>query len=256
MHDNKVKENQSGLSDFAQAILLKLLESEKGYPIKDGKLKVGSLEASSKVIDKLLSSDFVVKRRSRLLINAVGRAYIARMQHLHNTHDKRHSNGLSPYIEQHIGIENKAFVKASRKRAYRGNLAETPLGWLLRRKGRDGNSMISKEQFLAGERLREDFILSGISPHVTMNYDAVITNTANYHGGCGMTVADHTIAAKKRLDNALQDAGPGLGDILMWVCCHLDGLESAEKHLGWPVRSGKVVLSIALERLIYHYTNQ
>ncbi|MFP4003568.1 MAG: DUF6456 domain-containing protein, partial [Alphaproteobacteria bacterium] len=47
--------------------------------------------------------------------------------------------------------------------------------------------------------------------------------------------------------------GPGLADALLQVCCHLKGLEEAERALGWPRRSGKLVLAIALERLAVHY---
>ena len=45
----------------------------------------------------------------------------------------------------------------------------------------------------------------------------------------------------------------GLGDVVLRCCCHLEGLESAEKHMGWSARSGKVVLRIALQRLRRHY---
>ena len=51
----------------------------------------------------------------------------------------------------------------------------------------------------------------------------------------------------------LSALGPGLADIAFRVCCFLDGLEKAEKRLGWSARSGKVVLRIALQRLAQHY---
>ena len=47
--------------------------------------------------------------------------------------------------------------------------------------------------------------------------------------------------------------GPGLSDLLIAVCCHLEGMEAAERRFGWPQRAGKIVLAIALDRLAAHY---
>ena len=52
---------------------------------------------------------------------------------------------------------------------------------------------------------------------------------------------------------ALRDLGPGLGDVALRCCCFLEGLEVAEKRMGWAARSGKIVLRIALMRLRRHY---
>ena len=51
----------------------------------------------------------------------------------------------------------------------------------------------------------------------------------------------------------MRDLGPGLGDMALRCCCFLEGLETAEKRMGWSARSGKIVLRIALQRLRRHY---
>lgn len=59
--------------------------------------------------------------------------------------------------------------------------------------------------------------------------------------------------ARERVAAALRDLGPGLGDVALRVCCFLEGVEAAERRMGWAARSGKVVLRIALMRLRRHY---
>jgi len=41
--------------------------------------------------------------------------------------------------------------------------------------------------------------------------------------------------------------------VLWRVVCAGEGLPEAEKALGWPVRSGKLVLRIALDRIADFY---
>lgn len=126
------------------------------------------------------------------------------------------------------------------------NLAESPLAWLTRR------GLISEAQFAAGERLRGDFMRAGQAPRVTMRWDAMpVTRMAR--GAPSGGIGDGQLAAKARFDGAIAAAGPGLGDVLWRVVCAGEGLETAEKALGWPARAGKVVLGLALDRLVGHY---
>jgi hypothetical protein len=52
---------------------------------------------------------------------------------------------------------------------------------------------------------------------------------------------------------SLIDILDGLASVLIDACCHLLGLSDAERRRGWPQRSGKVILQIALTRLARHY---
>ncbi|TDK44963.1 DUF6456 domain-containing protein, partial [Antarcticimicrobium luteum] len=73
-------------------------------------------------------------------------------------------------------------------------------------------------------------------------------------GGGGDPVPPHGPgAARDRVARALADLGPGLSDVALRCCCYMEGLEQAEKRLGWSARSGKIVLRIALQRLRAHY---
>lgn len=123
------------------------------------------------------------------------------------------------------------------------NLAESPLAWLVRR------GMVNTAQFAASERLRGDFMRAGQAPRVTMRWDAAPIG----RGGSGMDPTTSQISARQRFEAAITAVGPGLSDVLWRVVCVGEGLETAERALGWPSRAGKLVLLLALDRLAGHY---
>ncbi len=123
------------------------------------------------------------------------------------------------------------------------NRAESPLTWLRSR------GLIDARHYAAGERLRAAYETASIAPSVTMRW------TPRVDGG-GQDALDPTsaqIAAKRRFDAAIAAAGPGLADILWRVVCEGEGLPAAERALSWPARAGRVVLTLALDRLAMHY---
>jgi hypothetical protein len=135
------------------------------------------------------------------------------------------------------------------------NESESPLAWLRRRRDKEGKPLISGEQFDAGERLRRDFWFAQMTPKVTSSWDSPMSSRRERRvaPGAGIELQDRVIAARERVRLALKAVGPELCGILIDVCCHLKGLEEAERSAGWPQRSGKVVLQLALTRLARHY---
>ena len=137
------------------------------------------------------------------------------------------------------------------------NPAESPLAWLRRRKDRDGEAMISQVQFDAGERLRADFWFAQMTPRVTMNWSATAPAQRRRRAGMAPSadgdLQDNIAGSRERVRRALSAVGPELAGVLIDVCCHLKGLEEAERTAGWPQRAGKVVLQLALTRLARHY---
>lgn len=127
------------------------------------------------------------------------------------------------------------------------NLAESPLGWLLAR------GLVSRRQFEAGERLRSDWERSQLAPHVTMSWDAGPIARGRDGAAPRAELSAGQLDARRRFDDAVASAGPGLSDILWRVVCAGEGMREAESALGWPARAGKLVLTLALDRLAGHY---
>lgn len=135
------------------------------------------------------------------------------------------------------------------------NHLESPLAWLRQRKDVEGNAIISEAQFEAGERLRADFEHGGLSPRVTASWDGLAATERARRGAPGdsTSIRDNVTVARLRFRRAVDAVGPELAGILMDVCCHLIGLEEFEQKRGWPQRSAKLVLSMALTSLARHY---
>ena len=131
-----------------------------------------------------------------------------------------------------------------KRRTVTVNLAESPLSWLHAR------GHIDDRLFDAGERLRADFERAQLGPRVTMRWDPVRSKST---GEQDLTASERALAAKDRFDGALIEAGKGLSDILWRVVCGNEALPEAEKALGWPARSGKLVLRLALDRVADFY---
>lgn len=122
------------------------------------------------------------------------------------------------------------------------NLRESPLAWLAAR------GLVDARQNEAGERLRADWERAGLAPSVTMRWSPRVSG-----GGGGVDPVTAQLSAKHRFDAAVAAVGRGLSDILWRVVCAGEALPASERAMNWPARSGRVVLTLALDRLADHY---
>lgn len=127
------------------------------------------------------------------------------------------------------------------------NLSESPLSWL------HAHGHLSDRQLLAGEKLRGDYECACLGARTTMIWDSSPVSRGRRGAPAPVTPTERALHAKQRFDDALNELGRDLGDIAWRVICAGEGVPVAEKAMGWPLRSGKLVLRIALDRLGDHY---
>lgn len=127
------------------------------------------------------------------------------------------------------------------------NIAESPLGWLFAR------GLISQRQFDAGEQLRADWQRAQLQPRVTMAWSPAPVCRSRGGSAPPADLNGAQIDARRRFEEAVASAGPGLADILWRVVCAGEGMRDAETALGWPARAGRIVLSLALDRVAAYY---
>jgi transposase-like protein len=239
------------------AVLAVAAEMDKAVVVRDtgegGSARTAVVDVS--IAQAMALKDWIAcdapARISRYRITAAGRSALNRMV-------AEQENRVRGFAEAQAGFDTGRAAEAAleevdrdpRARKGRYMLAESPLTALGRRRAKDGEAFLSEALVAAGERLREDFELAQLGPRTTQNWDQFLTAGVSTQAG---EAGGGASAAQERLQAALRDLGPGLGDVALRCCCYLEGLETTEQRLGWSARSGKIVLRIALQRLRRHY---
>ena len=158
---------------------------------------------------------------------------------------------IDPLRARHLDLGRRVIDGPSGAAEVTVDQAESPLGWLARRKGRDGRTLIEPAQLQAGERLRADFTRAQLMPRITSNWSASVAD--GRRGASPVSFTESVIGARQRVRHALDAAGPEFSGLLVDVCCFLKGLADVERERRWPPRSAKVVLQLGLDRLARHY---
>jgi len=194
-------------------------------------------------------------RISRYRITGTGRAALKRL--LADTQAARAGFAEAP---AHFGVNprlsdtpDSAVCAPGTHTNVRYTCIESPVTSMARRRDKDGQPFLSPDLVSAAERLREDFEVAQMGTRVTQNWEKFLAVGEGHTTSGDANAGDGPTRARNRVSEALAALGPGLGDVVLRVCCFLEGLEAAEKRMGWSARSGKIVLRIALQRLKQHY---
>jgi hypothetical protein len=179
--------------------------------------------------------------RKSLLLTEAGEAHLRRLS--------APEAGLA-FFHQHHETDRATVETDAGPARVRVDAEESPLDWLRRRKGRDGQPMIDEASYQAGERLRTDIMLAGLLPGVTARWDGMPRSGGPAAPG---EATERMVAARQRLRNAFDAIGGDFSDLLLDLCGFLKGLEQIERERQWPARSAKIVVRLALTRLAEHY---
>lgn len=211
-----------------------------------GAISLGGGAFSRAALHELMAEDLVerssVGDTRRSAISDSGRAHLLRAAH----------PGDDAFLSQHRDLAPGEIATEDGPRKVVINASESPLAWLRRRRDRDGEPLIDAAAFEAGERLRRDITQACLMPSVTSRWDPSASSM-----GSGprdpSAVADVVVAARQRVRKAMAAVGRDFADLLLDLCGFLKGVETLERERGWPPRSGKIVVRLALGRLADHY---
>lgn len=218
-----------------EADALVLLSVKNGVTIAKGSLPAAAAE---RALAEGLAAWTKDGGARRLRLTEAGRAHV-----------RRSEAPAEPFRAQHSRI---AHVAEKDSPPALVNERESPLAWLARRKDRAGRPFLEPAQIEAGERFRRDVERAHLLQRVTANWEAP-THSGSRGAGAGAQVSELAMDARRRFSRACDAVGPDLSGLLIDVCGYLKRLEIVESERGWPARSGKIVLRIALQRLAGHY---
>ncbi len=132
-------------------------------------------------------------------------------------------------------------------------IAECSLDWLAVRRDAQGTPLIDATEKAAGERLRADWEAVHQSRGLVRDWSRGPSDRTARGAADGLAPGEAAAAARRRLREAFAALGPELAAAARAAACEGVGLEALEARHGWPRRSGKLVVKLALGALARHY---
>ena len=185
-------------------------------------------------ISQALATGMLEQIQGGYTLSAAGRAALRRQE------------GGADYAAQHRRMSTRTIPDARGiSKIVHVNLDENPLTrW---------RHYLDLVEIQAGDQFRADYFRSSLSQRVTRNWSLTALQACSPGRHTSEDAAIGAVAAKQRIRCALDCLGTGMGQVVLAVCIHEEGMGALERRFGWVERSGKSFLKLALQRLAEHY---
>ena len=203
-------------TDFEPAALLRLLSDDPSARLvdEDGRYRFAAAgrirpaRISREHVAELLAKGLIAETASgSYAASETARAWLKRRENADQGFRGQHDTLAVTHVP---GEDGDVLV----------NLDESPIAALARRSGKNGMPFLSPDLVAAAERLRRDFEIGRLQPRVTANWSASVNRGRRTGGSSGLTdLTDMALAARLRVDRAIEATGPELSGVLIDVCC-------------------------------------
>lgn len=156
------------------------------------------------------------------------------------------AEGDTPLADQH-----RSFVPGDADQA-RVNSAESPLARLAQRTA-GAEPFLQPHHLDAAVRFQNLFARGHMRQRTTMSYDAVRVDESRPAAERAHEPQGAALDARRELERVRTAMPPDCATALFDICGFEKGLQLVESERGWPRRSAKLVLRIALDHLARYY---
>ncbi|MEJ1998730.1 MAG: DUF6456 domain-containing protein [Maritimibacter sp.] len=195
-------------------------------------------------------------RLTRYIITPAGRVELNRLMAALETSRLSENGGRPGELREgrHHGQAIKRDTARVSTRQKRSAGSEAPLYVLARRRRPNGEPWLTPDLIAAAFRFHESYEIARLSGEITRDWDSLMMGRVNVRAVAGSGGrAVRRVEAAEALAGAIRALGPDLSETVILSVCHEVGMEEIEAKLGYPARSGKLVLRIALRKLSRYY---
>ncbi len=155
------------------------------------------------------------------------------------------------FVAQHRAVVDRAVIEVDgRARRVRGHDADAVLRRLAALRDGDGAAWLNGAEIAAVARLRSDWEMGERGLVRGSDWSAApLGSAARGPLNQAERAAGAFCDARRRVAETLERLAPPLRRVVERVCLRGEGLEAMERGEGWPARSGKLALKLALAQL-------